>query len=577
MLRRIASASIFLATFCGLCEAAKKTKGPPPAISRLIPSGGKAGSTFVCSVGGTLAKTENKVWADHAGIVFKPTTKPDVFDVTIAPDVPLGAHLIRFYNDDGASPPRVFVVGGLDEIAEVEPNDDAHKPQQLAKIPVTINGALQKAGDADTFAFHAEAGRWIVLALDGYALGTQMDPAMRLLDEHGTELVMSHDTFNLDPFIAFEVKKTGTYMAQVMAFVHPPAADVTLKGSADHVYRLTITDKPFARGVSPCAVQQGTEPEVKLIGWNLGQNFTEATAHKLAPLDAASDEAQAGALRHMNTLNGATVLAAVVGSPVIAGQGSKEPQALTLPCTVSGRIAAARVEDRYRFAMKKGASIICRVHAQRVHSPLDAVLRIEDATGKVLKEADDDKEGDFDPSITFKAAADGDYTAIITDRFMRGGWDFLYALELAPAAVRLSATLDNNAYKLEAGKTADVKATVKAAGDIKGKLTVRVDGLPPGVTAKAIEVPAKGGEAKLTLTAAVDAASSGQPFTVTVSTTPPDAAFSARATFDLKGVEPRGDRLLNEDSRAWLTLSGKAEPTKPEPAPAAAPADKAAK
>ena len=108
-----------------LSLGAKKAKGPPPAISRLTPSGGKVGSTFTCTVGGTLAKSENKVWTDHAGILFKPTAKADVFDVTIAPDVPLGAHLVRFFNDDGASPSRVFVVGKLDEVADTEPNDDA--------------------------------------------------------------------------------------------------------------------------------------------------------------------------------------------------------------------------------------------------------------------------------------------------------------------------------------------------------------------------------------------------------------------------------------------------------------------
>ncbi|HEY2572474.1 MAG TPA: PPC domain-containing protein, partial [Verrucomicrobiaceae bacterium] len=195
--------------------AAKKSKGPPPAISHLLPSGGKAGSTFSCTIGGELAKSENQVWTDHPGLMFHPTAKPVVFDVTISPEVPPGPHLVRFYNEDGAAPPHVFVVGKYDEVAEVEPNDDFHKPQRLAKIPVTVNGVLEKSGSADTFAFEAQAGKWIVLDLQGYALGSQMDPAMRLLDEHGVEVAMSHDTYNLDPLIAYEAKKSGTYIVQV--------------------------------------------------------------------------------------------------------------------------------------------------------------------------------------------------------------------------------------------------------------------------------------------------------------------------------------------------------------------------
>jgi hypothetical protein len=546
--------------------AAKKANGPPPAITRLVPSGGKVGSTFPCSVGGTLAKSGNKVWADHAGIVFKSTTKPEVFDVTIAPDVPLGPHLVRFSNDDGASTPRVFVVGNLDEVADTEPNDDSRKPQLLAKIPVTVNGALQKAGDADTFAFKVEAGRWIVLALDGYALGSQMDPALRLLDERGVELAMSHDSHNLDPFIAYEVKKTGLYKAQVMAFAHPPAADVTLKGSADSVYRLTITDQAFTCGVSPCAVQKGAEPDVKFIGWNLGPKMEEAQAHKLASPTPAANETGAGAVRHVPSPGGESVLATIVSSPVLMevepNNESSKAQRLTLPFTVSGCIGMPEDDDRYRFAMKKGDTILFRVHALRLHSLLDAVLRIEDAQGKLLKEADDEKEGDFDPALTFKASADGEYTAVVSDRFTRGGWNLFYALEASTPEPRISATLDANAYKLEAGKTVDVKATVKATCDLKGKLIVRAEGLPAGVTAKEVEVPAKGGEAKLTLTAAGDAASANQTFTLAVSTSAPDVPLTALATFDLRGVEPRGDRLINDDSRAWLTLSGKAEEKK---------------
>ena len=51
-------------------SGAKKAKGPPPAISRLTPSGGKAGSTFPCTVGGTLAKSDDLVpWRNNAFVV----------------------------------------------------------------------------------------------------------------------------------------------------------------------------------------------------------------------------------------------------------------------------------------------------------------------------------------------------------------------------------------------------------------------------------------------------------------------------------------------------------------------------
>jgi hypothetical protein len=556
MLGRFVLTSILLCSFCGPCDAAKKPKGPPPAVAHLYPCGGKVGSTFACTIGGTLAKSENKVWTDQAGIVFKPTAKPEVFEVTIAPDVPLGAHLVRFYNDEGALPPHVFVVGKEDEVTDKEPNDDFRKPQQIAKIPVTVNGVLEKAGDADTFAFHAVAGRWIVLDLQGYALGSQMDPAMRLLDERGVEVAMSHDTFNLDPFIAFEVKKSGTYMAQIMAFAHPPAADVTLKGSASHVYRLTITDQPFARAAWPCAVQRGTEGKLRTLGWNLGPNMQGSEINVDAGKAIASDE-----LLRMPTLAGELVLASLVDSPVTTetepNNDLAKAQRIALPATICGCIDAPHDEDRFTFTAKKGQSYEFRVRAFVLHSPLDAWLHVEDKAGKILQQSDDSSEGNFDPSLKWKAPADGDYTLAIGDLFNHGGWDHLYALEAAPPRPSVTASLAASAFKLDAGKTVEVKLTAKLAGDFKGKLHAHVNALPEGVTAKDAEIPAKGGEVKLILTAAASAPAAAKSFEVLISTSEPDSPRTWKAVFDLRSTEPRGDRLINDDTRVWLTVAEK--------------------
>jgi hypothetical protein len=59
--------------------------------------------------------------------------------------------------------------------------------------------------------------------------------------------------------------------------------------------------------------------------------------------------------------------------------------------------------------------------------------------------------------------------------------------------------------------------------------------------------------------AAADAAPANQPFEILISASEPDAPRTWKATFDLRGVEPRGDRLVNEDSRAWLTVAGRGE------------------
>jgi hypothetical protein len=556
--------------------SAKKAKGPPPAISSIFPAGGRAGTSFSCNVAGPLTKVPTRAWTDDPGIVFKATGKTDTFEVTLAPETPPGPHLVRFFDDDGASPPRIFVVGRIDEATDVEPNDDFRKAQALPKLPVTVNGRLDKAGDADTFAVKAEAGHWLVCDLQGYALGSPMDPAMKLLDERGVEVAMSHDTHNLDPRIAYEVRKTGVYRVQVMAFAHPPAADVNLKGSPDHVYRLTITDQPYARAGWPCAVpREGAGGGLHLLGWNYGPTMEGPESN----IDATKVVASGDLLR-VPAANGEPVLAAVVGTPVSVetepNNDAAQAQRITLPATLCGRIGAPKDEDRFVFSAKKGEVFEFRVRAAALHSPVDAWLRVEDKQGKVLQQSDDSGEGDFDPSLKgWKAPADGDYIVAVGDLFGRGGWDCVYALEAGSPQSRVSVTLPANAFRLEPGKTMELKLTAKVSGEWKGGLQAKIVGLPQGVTAKPGEIPLKGGDVKLTLTAAADAAPANQPFEVLISGSAPEAPGTWKARFDFRGAEPRGDALVNEDSRAWLTVAGNDGEAQPATAtPEQAPVEK---
>jgi hypothetical protein len=549
---RIAARS--LATGMGILAAS--ALAAPPALETLFPCGGKAGATTtVTATGSNLDKGHPDVWADHPGITFKPADKPRVFTVTLAPDVPPGPHLVRFFNHEGASLPHVFMVGKHDEFSDAEPNDDHLAPQHLAKLPLTVHGRLEKSGDVDTFAVKLEAGRTFTADLQGYALGSQMDPAMKLLDARGVEVAMSHDTHNLDPFIRHEVKKAGIYLVQLMAFAHPPAADVTLKGGGAHIYRLTLSDQPFARSMSPCAVQRGQQAKATLPG---GEVTLDAT-HSIQGEDRIS----------VAGTQGETVLAALVTPPVATEKepdnDTKTAQRIVPPIAISGVIARSGDEDRVIFTAKKGEALALRVHAAGIHSPMDASLRIEDSTGKVLQQADDADATDPDPALNWKAPADGDFIAVVSDLFQRGGPDFCYALEIAPPRPQVAATLAVNAIKTDAAKTADLKTTVKVTGTLQGKLVARITGLPPGVTAKEVEVPVKGGEVKLSLSAAPDAPAAGVPVEVELSTSAPDEPMTFKAAYDLRGTEPRGDRLINEDSRVWLTVT-----PSPKPPPVAA-------
>ena len=456
-----------------------------PAFESLFPAGGQIGGRVETQVSGKGLEKETLLgWSSDPHVVVLGSDQPKKFFLNIAKDAVPGPCLVRLYSESEASPPRIIEVGKFEEVIEKEPNDTFVEARKTdPRMNVTLNGVLEKAGDVDTFAIRAQQGKHLTLDLHGYALGSPMDPAMRLLNERGVEIAAGHDTHNLDPRIDYTPAADGTLFLQLFAFVHPPAADVSFKGSANHVYRLTVTDEP--------------QPALVL----------------------------------------------------------SEPEKLTLPAVVHGCISKPAEEDGYILTAKKGDELQLSVHAQRLRSPLDATLRIEDATGKSLQQADD-ADG-LDPTLRWKAPKDGDYKLTVADRFHHGSAEHRYELTVRTFAPSLTATLNQHAYRLEAGKTAEVKLTVKTSGTFAGKIKAQVAHLPAGVTANSVDVPAKGGEVKFMLTAAVDVAANQAPFAVELLTSVPDDVQSVKASYAIPFTEPRGDLLIMSDTHPWLTVVAK--------------------
>ena len=61
-----------------------------------------------------------------------------------------GPRLVRFFNQDGASALRFFIVSEQPELLEKEPNDEYSAPQVIPSLPATQGGRLDKGGDVDS-------------------------------------------------------------------------------------------------------------------------------------------------------------------------------------------------------------------------------------------------------------------------------------------------------------------------------------------------------------------------------------------------------------------------------------------
>jgi len=457
-------------------------RAAPPGFESIFPAGGQIGTRVECTVAGKgLEGSSLLAWSNRPGVVLLAGEKPKKFIATLAKDAKPGPCLIRFYTDDGSSPPRVFEIGNLPEHLEKEPNDAFTEAKSAEpRMNAVINGVLEKSGDVDTHAIRVQKGKAIMLELHGYALGSPMDPALRLLDSRGVEIRGAHDSHNLDPRLSYTPGTDGPLFVQILAFAHPPAADVALKGSASHVYRLLITDE--------------------------------------APKPATN-----------------------------------EPKVLTLPAAIQGLLAKPREEDVFILTVKKGDELALAVHSRA----FDALLRIDDSDGKMITQSDDGESSD--PSLRWKAPKDGEFKIVVGDRFHGGSPEHAYELSAKPFTPTLTAMLDTHAYRVEAGKDVEVKITVKLNGTFAAKLQAKALDLPPGLTAEPVEVPAKGGEIKMKLKAAPEAAASQAPFRVEIS----DGTQTFAATYLIPFTEPRGDLLVTTDTQPWLTVAAKAAEKKP--------------
>ena len=157
----------------------------------------------------------------------------------------------------GSSQPALnvlpFAVGDTPEIREAEPNDT---PAQANRVttPVTINGRIGWAGDADHFIFTAQAGQVLAMEVLARRLGSPLDSILTLFNAKGDELAENDDA--VDPFNALITHHADSRLV----YTFPAAGDYVLrikdvqgKGGEEYAYRLVIAppQPEFALRITP--------------------------------------------------------------------------------------------------------------------------------------------------------------------------------------------------------------------------------------------------------------------------------------------------------------------------------------
>jgi|SRR5579884_287026 len=473
-----------------LLALAASGRAAPPTLTSLFPAGAQQGTTVEITAGATFTNWPVQAWTDCKSVRIEAAKEKSKFRVTVATDTPAGVCWVRLHDEQGASDLRPLIIGTLPEAMEIEPNDEATKPQIMSSLPVVVNGRLGKVGDVDCFSVRLRKGEKLVASLEANRiLGSPMDGILQLLSAEGFVLEENNDDHGLDPQLVFTAPKDGAYILRLFAFPAVPDAGIRFAGGDAYIYRLILTTGGFVDHAFPLAVPRG-RAAVKVLGWNI------PAAAKTLPVNA--EVAGPVTLWHRQLANTLPLL--VEPHRCLSEQepnDSKKPQSLALPATISGCIDPPGDQDVFEFPAKKGQNLSFQLDAFSTGSQLDPLLRLMDASGKRVALADDasaGKPGSRDAMLTFSAPRDSSYRLVVSDRSGQGGFRHYYRLRAILPEPDYALTLAADRFILTPGKPLAIPITIDRRNGFDRALEIVAEDLPDGVTAKPAQSTGAGGK-----------------------------------------------------------------------------------
>ncbi|MBI3868268.1 MAG: hypothetical protein HY299_07020 [Verrucomicrobia bacterium] len=538
-----------------------------PTLEHLYPMSVAPGATNIVQAIGSISPWPPKIWVEGAGVDIQPQTNAGMLRVVVAPNAIVGPRFVRVFNDEGASGPRFLAVAREPLTAEVEPNDEFKKPQQITALPGWVNGRLDKGGDVDSYSVSLQRGETLIAKVESYVLASPVDAVLRVLDPSHVQVALNHDdgeTF--DPFVAWTARQDGEHVVQVFGFVYPAGSDVRFTGGNSSVYRLWLSKGPYARHTVPLGVQKGREADLECIGWNL----PGPGPHRVhCPAQAGVGATGLAWFQPPGIEN--LVRVCVGAGPELV---EREPNnrvsdagELPIPSSVTGSLSPANDEDRFQLLAKPGDHLLLRVRSASLGFNLDPWLKIEDKEGRELARNDDSVGSD--PALDWTVSGTNVIYSVVGNLVHRSDPRQLYRLSVERAEPSLEMIAPAHSFTMKAGETNEVKVTLKRSHGFNAKVTVTTEGLPSGVSTAAVEVPEQGAEAKLSWIAPTGAVRFNGPIRIRAS--PLGGASSVVARFPLvssgsdNGVPNGfGKLLIDSIDQLWLTIT-------PAPAPPAAP------
>ncbi len=340
----IGALALSMAAVFGADLRAQSVCLPLPRLLTLVPAGaqkpgeGQEATTVEVKVSGELLDgweaggeaVAPQLLFSHPGITATPILsaegKPekDRFLVTIAADVPPGLHDARMMTALGVSSPRVFSIGTHPEALRTEPNTTPAQAFPLA--PGMVCNAQATAQAADYYRLELQKGQRVVVDCAARGIESKLRPVLILADATGADLVAERRGGLLD----FTAPATATYLVKLH--------DLSFQGGPECFYRLLTHDLPVG---APLPERQAAVAPVLAFSW----------PPPGLPAKPTTEE--------------------------IEGADPKAAQQVTLPLDLGGRFFPAADVDSFEFEATAGEVWWIEVASERIGAPTNPAVVVE--------------------------------------------------------------------------------------------------------------------------------------------------------------------------------------------------------
>ena len=478
-------ASLCMASLCVASIASGQSVCLPlPRLLTTMPMGGTVGTQVEIMITGENIEDAGELLFTHPGLTATPKLdangQPEAnkYIVTIAADCPPGIYEARLMTRLGITSSRVFSVDTLPEVMQTAANTTLPAAMEL-KVNSICN-AVMTTKAVDHYSFEAIKGHRYIVNCASRGIDSKLDAVLIIGDAAGRDLVVERRGGTLD----FTATEDGKHVIKVH--------ELTFKGGPAFYYRLTLqelaADAPMPQFASTKTVSSFSWPPAGLA----------------ANAEAAESEPN-------NT--------------------HAQVQKISLPCDISGSFFPAADVDTFEFSAVKGDVWWVEVASERLGRPTDPSILVQHVSGEGADQALTDVAEFSDIASPMKPSSNG--YAYDGPPYDGGSADIIGKLEIKEDGLHRLQLSDlfggtrndpRNIYRLVIRKTApdfaiagwglhmelrngDRNALSKPLA-LRGGLTMALEvvavrrdgfdgaidlvmeGLPEGVTAQGLKIPA---------------------------------------------------------------------------------------